>query len=176
MLASSGSSNFILPNGTFFVELIIFIVVLGIVAKFILPPIQKVMRERDETVRKEQDSADAARREAARLDAERLRALAEARTRARQILQDASREVDELLQQARARGQEEHDRRVRQAAGGIDEERARVRAELLERAETLVVQAAERIVGGGVDPGRHRALIAEELALADARARNGGRR
>ncbi len=168
MLASSGSSNFIVPNATFFVELIIFIVVLGIVAKFVLPSIQKVMRDRDELVRKEQDSAESARREAARLDAERLQTLGDARARAREILQEASRQVDDLLQDARARGQQEHDRRVQQASGGIDAERDRLRAELLERAETLVVQAAERIVGGGLHSGRHRGLIAEELALADA--------
>jgi F-type H+-transporting ATPase subunit b len=176
VLASSGSSNFIIPNGTFFVELIIFIIVLGIVAKFILPPIQKVMRERDDLVRREQDSADSARREAARLDAERLQTLASARSEAREILQDASRQVDDLVQEARARGQQEHDRRVQEASAGIDAERDRVRAELLERAEALVVQAAERIVGGGLDVERHRALIAEQLAGADARAGEDGTR
>jgi F-type H+-transporting ATPase subunit b len=174
VLASSGSSNFIVPNGTFFVELILFIAVLGIVAKFILPPIQKVMRERDELVRKEQDSADEARREASRLDAERLQTLASARARAREILQDASRQVDDLVQQARARGQQEHDRRVQAASAGIDDERDRVRVELLQRAESLVVQAAERIVGGGLDVERHRGLIAEQLARADTRAQEDG--
>ncbi|MGB9111978.1 MAG: F0F1 ATP synthase subunit B [Acidimicrobiales bacterium] len=171
MLASSGSSNFIVPNATFFVELIIFIVVLGIVAKFVLPPIQKVMQDRDELVRKEQDSAELARREAARLEAERLQTLADARARARETLQEASRQAEDLLQDARARGQQEHDRRVQQASEGIDAERDRVRSELLERAEALVVQAAERIVGGGLDSRRHSGLIAEELALADERAR-----
>lgn len=177
MLASSSSSNnFIVPNATFFVELILFIIVLGIVAKFVLPPIQKVMRDRDESVRKEQDSAESARREAARLEADRLKALADARAKAREILQDASREVDDLVHDARARGQEEHDRRVQAASEGIDEERDRVRGELLARAETLVVEAAERIVGGDLDSSRHRGLIAEELALADERARQSGRR
>ncbi|MGA8297500.1 MAG: F0F1 ATP synthase subunit B [Acidimicrobiales bacterium] len=177
MLASSGTTNFIIPNATFFVELVIFIVVLGIVAKFVLPPIQKVMSERDDSVRREQESAEASRKEAARLDTERLQTLADARARARAILQEASRKVEDLLQEARRRGQEEHDRRVRDAAGAIDAERERVRAELLERAETLVVEAAERIVGGGLDASRHRQLIVEELQLADRRARkDGGRR
>lgn len=174
MLASSGSNNFIVPNGTFFVELVIFVIVLGIVAKFVLPPIQKVMRERDQTVKRGQDSAESARREAARLDAERVQVLADARARAREILQDASRQVEDLLQDARTRGQDEHDQRVRDAAGRIDQERERVRAELLQRAEALVVEAAERIVGGDLDASRHRDLIADELARADARSRSGG--
>ncbi len=176
LASSSSSSNFIVPNATFFVELILFIIVLGIVAKFVLPPIQKVMRDRDESVRKEQDSAESARREAARLEAERLKALADARAQAREILQDASHQGDDLVRDARARGQEEHDRRVLAASAGIDAERDRVRAELLARAETLVVEAAERIVGGSLDSSRHRGLIAEELALADERAQQDGRR
>jgi F-type H+-transporting ATPase subunit b len=174
VLASSGSSNFIVPNATFIVELIIFVVVLGIVAKFILPPIQKVMKDRDDLVRREQDSADSARKEAARLEAERLQTLADARARARNILQEASRQADDLVQDARARGQQEHDRRVQHATGEIDSERDRLRADLLARAESLVVQAAERIVGGGIDSKRHRGLIAEELTLADLRSRKGG--
>jgi F-type H+-transporting ATPase subunit b len=174
VLASSGSSNFIVPNGTFIVELVIFVVVLGIVAKFILPPIRKVMRDRDELVKKEQDSADSARKEATRLDAERQQVLADARARAREILHEGSRQVDELLQEARASGQDEHERLVREAAGRIDSERERVRAEVLARAEALVIEAAERIVGGGLDASRHRGLIAEELAIADERPQPGG--
>ena len=37
--ANSGNGgNFLIPNGTFVVELVIFLVVLGVIAKWILPP------------------------------------------------------------------------------------------------------------------------------------------
>ena len=45
------ASNFLVPNGTFIAELVLFIIVLGFIAAFVLPPIMKVMRERDETIR-----------------------------------------------------------------------------------------------------------------------------
>ncbi|HLX77562.1 MAG TPA: F0F1 ATP synthase subunit B [Acidimicrobiales bacterium] len=169
LASSSGSnSNFIVPNGTFFVELVIFIVVLGIVAKFILPPFQRVLDERDRTVREGLSSSDEARAEAARLDAERVAVLASARSSARSLVENAAAKVDDLIAEQRARGQQEYERRVAEASGAIEGERRRLHAELMSRAESLVVEAAERIVGGGLDVSRHRQMIAAELAEADS--------
>lgn len=46
------SSNFLIPNGTFFVVLAIFLVVLAVIGTFVVPPILKVLRERDAMVAK----------------------------------------------------------------------------------------------------------------------------
>ena len=54
-----GSQNFLLPNGTFFFELILFVVVFILLAKFVVPPIRKAMEERAERVRT-QERADLA--------------------------------------------------------------------------------------------------------------------
>ncbi|KXO88808.1 F0F1 ATP synthase subunit B [Tsukamurella pseudospumae] len=54
-------SNFLVPNGTFFVELIIFLVVLGIIWFFVVPSITKVLDEReamiDQTVKDQRGAA-----------------------------------------------------------------------------------------------------------------------
>jgi len=42
--------NFLIPNGTFVVELVIFLVVLGVIAKWILPPLRDVVDTRRERV------------------------------------------------------------------------------------------------------------------------------
>ncbi len=47
-----GQSNFLIPNGTFFFVLLIFLIVLGVIAKWVVPPISKVLREREEMVHK----------------------------------------------------------------------------------------------------------------------------
>ena len=47
-----GQSNFLIPNGTFFFVLIIFLIVLGVIAKWVVPPISKVLREREAMVQK----------------------------------------------------------------------------------------------------------------------------
>ena len=47
-----GGNNFLLPNGTFFVVLAIFLIVLAVISTFVVPPIMKVLRERDNMVTK----------------------------------------------------------------------------------------------------------------------------
>src|SRR5262249_54904732 len=47
-----GTNNFLIPNGTFFVVLLIFLIVLGVIGTFVVPPIMTVLRERDEMVAK----------------------------------------------------------------------------------------------------------------------------
>ncbi len=36
-----GQSNFLIPNGTFFFVLLIFLIVLGVIAKWVVPPISE---------------------------------------------------------------------------------------------------------------------------------------
>src|ERR1700685_240123 len=50
--ASQAEGNFLVPNGTFFVVLIIFLIVLGVIGTFVVPPISKVLKERDNMVTK----------------------------------------------------------------------------------------------------------------------------
>src|SRR6202046_1585445 len=50
--ASQAEGNFLLPNGTFFVVLIIFLIVLGVIGTFVVPPISKVLKERENMVTK----------------------------------------------------------------------------------------------------------------------------
>ena len=48
-----GQSNFLIPNGTFFFVLLIFLIVLGVIAKWVVPPISKVLREREAMVQQD---------------------------------------------------------------------------------------------------------------------------
>ena len=41
------TSNFLIPNGTFFFVLLIFLIVLGVIAKWVVPPVSKVLAERE---------------------------------------------------------------------------------------------------------------------------------
>src|SRR6201996_6300974 len=49
-----GGSNFLVPNGTFFFVLAIFLIVLDVIGTVVVPPILKLLRERDAMVQKTQ--------------------------------------------------------------------------------------------------------------------------
>ncbi len=168
--SSGSSSDFILPNGTFFVELIIFLVVLGVIAKFILPSLRRVLDGRAAVITDAQESSQVARAKAARLEKERIAVLEAARLSARTILEEAGRSVEELMREARARGQVERERRLAEASGAIETERRRVHEAVLSEAVELVIVAAERIVGGGLEADRDRNTILSELTDAQESA------
>jgi F-type H+-transporting ATPase subunit b len=88
------TSIFLLPNGTFFVELLVFVVLLFIAGRYILPPLNKALTSRQEKIRAALAAADAARAEAADADNERAKVLAEAREQARQIVAGAQATSD----------------------------------------------------------------------------------
>ena len=55
------TSNFLVPNGTFIVVLLAFIIVLGVIAKFVLPVLNAALTERQEQIRGELAAADQAK-------------------------------------------------------------------------------------------------------------------
>ena len=107
-----GTSIFLLPNGTFFVELLVVAVILFLMTKYILPPLNKAMVARQEKIRSALASADAARAEAAAADDERAKVLAQAREQARAIVAGAQETSDQLKAEAAGRAQVEYDRIV----------------------------------------------------------------
>ena len=61
-----GTSNFLIPNGTFFFILAIFLVVFGVITKFVVQPVQKVLDEREQMLHKTgQDNRQASEQDAA---------------------------------------------------------------------------------------------------------------
>src|ERR671930_665231 len=88
------SKNFLIPNGTFFVETIIFLVVLWIFWQFIVPPIRKAMRERNDLIQKGIEEGRQAE--------EKFR---DAEQRYQQALNEARNEAAKIRDTARAGGQ-----------------------------------------------------------------------
>jgi F-type H+-transporting ATPase subunit b len=166
MLLASSNSDFLIPNGTFIAELIMFIIVLGIVAKFILPALTGAMDKRDETITSASRASDEGQDEADRLTKQAASVLEDARSQARATLEEAARTIDGALQDARQRGRIEHDRLLAQAQPGIEDERVRARNEVLTRFGALALDAAGRLIGTPIDATRHRGLLEEAMARA----------
>ena len=77
------SSNFLVPNATFFVELVAFLIVLFVLGEYVLPYINEPMEQRQATIRQALEDAEEAKRRAAEAEEEYKRAISEARAQAR---------------------------------------------------------------------------------------------
>jgi F-type H+-transporting ATPase subunit b len=160
------ASNFLVPNATFVVELIAFLVVLGIVARFIIPPISRAMHRRQEEI----ELAIAKGREAelrlvAAEDAYQNQ-VAAGRHKARLVVERAHGQNEHLRQQARRRADEEYLRRTARAQVAIDRAAERVRRQLRQEMDVAGIAPARDVVSEELDRCDDRAL-SEDGALID---------
>ena len=146
------SPNPILPEAN---ELIwgglAFLVLLVLMAKFGLPPVRKMMKDREDKIRGDLERAEEAKVEAEGVLEDYRRQLAEARTEASQII-EASREQAEqvrreLIAKAEADAAEVRQRAAEDARLAGD----RVMAELRGNVSELSIELAEKIVERNLD-------------------------
>jgi F-type H+-transporting ATPase subunit b len=173
-VATIATSNFLIPNGTFVAELIAFVIVLAVVGKYILPPVNKMLADRQEAIRAELAAAEASKAEAAAADDARRTELEHARVQAREILEQAQRTAERLADEARNRGQTEYERIVSSAEAEVRQARQRALELAAQRLGEVVVEVVERIIGREMNAAAHRDLIQEAIdALAEESSSDG---
>ena len=162
------TSNFLVPNGTFIVVLIAFIIVLYVITKYVLPPLNKALTDRQEQIRGELEAADKAKTDAEEADAERRAALEQARSQARDIVSQAQTTADQIVTSATAEGQSIHDRIVAAADAEVIVARQAAVEEVTARVGEIVLAAAERVIGREIQTSDHQDLIDEAIAAVRA--------
>lgn len=144
---SGGSSNFLIPNATFFVCLLIFVIVFIVIRTLVVPPIVRVLKEREEMVT--QTSADnkaaAVRYEDA--DSQYRAALRDARADATGIRDQARAEGNEQLAQAKARATEEADAALAATTRELNAEGESAAAQARRDVDALSATLASRVLG-----------------------------
>ncbi|OBG76217.1 F0F1 ATP synthase subunit B [Mycobacterium sp. E2462] len=152
-VVAEGGNNFLVPNGTFFFVLAIFLVVLGIISTFVVPPVMRVLRERDAMVAKTAaDNKKAAEQfEAAQADYEE--AMTDARVQASSLRDNARAEGRKVVEDARAQAEQQVSTTLQQAAEQLKRERDSVELDLRANVASLSATLASRILGVEVAPG-----------------------
>jgi F-type H+-transporting ATPase subunit b len=164
VIPAATSSNFLVPDGTFFAELIAFLIILGIFAKWILPPLNRAMQKRQAEIKDSLEAAERARAEADETRAQRQGILDEARGKARQIVAQANVTAERVQAEATDRGRQEYERLVASAEAEIALARQRAVDEVSTQVGALVLSVARQVIGREVDADAHRGLIDEAVA------------
>jgi F-type H+-transporting ATPase subunit b len=162
------TSNFLVPNGTFIVVLLAFIVVVGVIAKKVLPVLNEKLNERQELIRGELEAADKAKSDAEEADIERRALLEQARAQAREIVSMAATAADQTKLRAEADAQAIHDRIVQAADAEVVIARQAAVEEVTARVGEIVLAAAERVIGREIQAADHQDLIDEAIAAVRA--------
>ncbi len=130
--------------------LVLFFLVFALMAKMVLPRINKVLNEREQLTEGRIEEADETRAEAARVHAEYQELLAEARHEAARLRQESLEQGNAIIAELRAEGLRQREEIISAGHAVIDAERAVAEAELREQVGRLATELAGRIVGESV--------------------------
>ena len=124
-----------------------------------LPAVKRAMDARSEKIRADLDAADTAKADALRTKSEYEAQLAEAKTAAAAVIDEARGQADQLRQDLQARAEADIAEQRARAAADIESSRRQAIDDLRSEVAAIAVGAAERVVGASLDADVHRDLI-----------------
>ena len=159
-------SNFLVPNATFLVELAAFALLFYLLAKYVIPPINRAMTNRQEAIRQEFADLDQARADANAAEAEFKAQIADARHEAARIREEAREQGAQIVSEMRQQGESEKARIIDGAHTQIAAERQQAVASLRAEVGTLATTLAGRIVGESLEDDERSGRVVDRF-LAD---------
>ena len=148
-------------TATFWVQMIVFVILALFTMKFIWPPITAALDERAKKVREGLSAADTAKSELAAAHKRVEQELSAARTDATQRLADAERLAQSMIEEAKSRASEEGVKIVAAARAEAAQEATKARETLREQVAALAVRGAEQILRREVDARTHADLLGQ---------------
>ena len=146
-VVAEGGNNFLVPNGTFFFVLAIFLIVLGVIGKWVVPPVSKALRERDAMVKHTVEDTRAAADQFAAADKDYQAEMAKARGEASKLRDGARAEGRKVLEDMRGRASEQVASTLQQADSELKEQALSIQADLRSSVENLSETLASRVLG-----------------------------
>src|SRR5215468_10268953 len=147
--------------------IVAFFITFFVLKRYAFGPIQKMIDERREQIRRSIEEADNARAEARQLLEEHRALMKEARGEAEEILVEARKTREAMEQRMRDETEAERQRRLEETRKEIAAETARALEQIRSEVAELTLEAASRVVGGTLDPERDRALIEDAIESLD---------
>ncbi len=160
------ASNFLVPNATFFVELAAFAIMFFLLARYVVPPINRAMTARQEAIRQEFAEAEEAKQNANNAEAEFKAQIADARKEAGRIREEAHEQGKQIIEEAKQQAQADQQRIKEQAQAQIQAERQQALTSLRSEVGTLATSLAGRIVGESLEDDERSGRVVDRF-LAD---------
>ena len=147
--------------------IVAFFITFFVLKRYAFGPIQKMIDERREQIRRSIEEADNARAEARRLLEEHRALMHEARGEAEEILAEARKTREAMEQRMREETENERQRRLEETRREIAAETARALEQIRSEVADLTLEATSIVVGKKLDTERDRELISQAIGSLD---------
>jgi F-type H+-transporting ATPase subunit b len=165
LVASSGLIK-VVP-GLMIWTVVAFLVTLFVLKKFAFGPIQQMIDERRERIRRSIEEAEHARNEARRLLEEHRALIGQARGQAEQILAEARKVADAQRQRVKEETEADRQRRLEETKRQIEAETQRALQQIRAEVADLTLIATAKVTGKVLDDADHRRLIEDAIKDLD---------
>lgn len=134
-------------NATFFVELITFLVLIGLLSKVLYEPLAKALSDRAEKIAQGLAASDEAAKALDNAKAEANKIIDDAKNEAQTIINKAKIQADNLAGEITSKAKDEAANTIKAAQASIAQETLKVKKELKDEAVLLAILAATKVVG-----------------------------
>lgn len=148
------------------IQTLAFLVLLWFLAKFVYPPLTKMLDKREEEIKRSSRAAMEAEKNAAESQAAVERLLKQARKEASEILSTASEESSKMTEAADKKSKERAERIVADARGQIEKDVVAAKKALYNETLELVAMATEKVTSKAIIDSVDKKIIASSLEEA----------
>lgn len=148
-----------LTIGTMLFQIVAVIILIGLVSRFAIRPLMKVMQERQDHIDSQINTAEENRVEAEKLAAEQRETLKQAREEAKEIVERAKSQKEKEAQAIIQEAQERAERMIKEASAEITQQKEKAVKDLRDEVGRLSVQLASKVMEKEVDAQEQSKLI-----------------
>ena len=147
-------------NATLIIQIVVFLIFVWFTMSFVVPPLKKALDERAFKVQEGLAAADKAKVELSSANKRVEDELTKSRNETAARLQDAERRGVSIVEEAKAKANEEGAKIIVAAKAEADQQTIKAREALREQVAALAVKGAEQILRKEVNAGVHADLLA----------------
>lgn len=137
--------------GLIFWQIVIFLMLVFVLAKYAWKPILKAIGDRDSAIEEALASAEEAKEEMAKLKSDNEKLLADARVERDQMLKEALTAANNIKEEAKSDAGKISTKMIEDAKAAINTEKKAALAEVKDQVATLSVQIAEKLLKKSLD-------------------------
>ncbi|AAO91431.1 F0F1 ATP synthase subunit B [Coxiella burnetii] len=148
-------------NASLIVQMLVFVVFIGLTMKFIWPPLTKALEARRKNIADGLAAAEEGRKELELAEIKSKEQLTEAKTQAAHIIEQANQRANHIVEEAKNKAREEGAHLIQLAKNEIEQEYNAAKTELLKQISTIAVAGAQKILQREVDKASNDRLVDE---------------
>ena len=148
-------------NLTMLAQAIAFFIFFWFSLKYIWPPLQRVLEERQAKIADGLNAAEAGKRSLIEAEARTESAMKEAKDRSQSMFSDGERRANQIIEQAKLTAKTEADRILAAAQEQIQLEVNKAKSGLREQVAQLAVAGAEKILKREINAAAHADMLTE---------------